>query len=751
MRLIDLIKIKKHLSRSAYKTDFLIKCVFVYILRGKNISMTIKHIFSLFLIILSLQGNAQINATNISIARDIWGVPHIFAKTNAEVSYGLAWANAEDDFHTMQETLLAVKNMLGSVKGKEGAIMDMLAFILDIDRIVEYKYESSFTENYKNILKAYVQGVNDYARTFPEQVLAKKAFPITEKDIIKGAVMTNCLLDFVHMDIIRIFDKTIDKQYFESNFKNQFKHDYQRGSNGIAMNSSITKDGGTYITVNSHQPLEGPYAWYEAHLQSEEGMNIVGGTFAGGPHIFTGTTPNLSWAHTLPYSNLNDVYLLEMHSTESLTYRIDDKWLKLEERKNTTKVKLGFLKIPITKTFYRSIHGPVIESEGNYYALRFPATMKINALEQWYEMSLATNFTEFKTALNYNSLSGMNVIYADKEDNIYFLSAGMFPDRNKNYEWKHKLLPGNTSETLWDARFYPIDSMPQYFNPSSGFVFNMNSTPFNASGEKDNLNPNDFNHTMGYLKENTARSYRFSKLMKQYDKVSWDDFFDLKFDRAFSFPLYQYSMEDLELIRKLNPKKYPDLAEVIEIVKRWNGNTDVDNREASVLSVAVYYMIEKAFKQGNAEYVKALGEEEYVEALQKAKKHLLKYFGTLTPRLGDLQKHVRGEVELEVGGMPECIAALYSVPYKNGKMKSFVGDSYIQMVRFLDGKPEIWTINAFGACNLPDSPHYTDQMECYVNQQLKPMSLEKDLIMKEAKAIYTPADIMNKSKRWYKD
>lgn len=691
-----------------------------------------------------------INPDNITIVRDKWGVPHIYAKTNAEVSYGLAWASAEDDFKTMQETLLAVKNMLGSVKGKDGAIMDMLAFILDVDRIATLKYEDSFSDEYKKILQAYAQGINDYAKTFPNEMLSKKAFPIDEIDLIRGALLTNALLDFVQSDIIRIFDQTIDKQFLESNFKNYFKHDFQRGSNGIAMNSSITADGGTYMTVNSHQPLEGAYAWYEAHLHSEEGMNIIGGTFPGGPNIVIGTTPNLSWAHTLPYSNLNDVYLLEMHPTQLLKYKMDDVWLDLEERKNTTKVKLGFIKIPITKIFYRSVHGPVIESGGNYYALRYPASMKLNALEQWYQMSIASNFKEFNTALNMHSFSGMNVIYGDKEDNIYFLSAGLFPDRNEKFEWKNKLLPGNTSETLWDARFFPLEYLPQYFNPKSGYVFNMNSTPFNASHSLDNLQAKSFNPTMGFLKNNTARSYRFTELMKNYDTVSWEDFLELKYDRTFQFPLYNYNMKDLDAIRNLDESKYPHISNGIKIIKAWDGSTDVNNKEASILSVSVYYLLEKLFKNGDAEYEKELGEDAYVEAIEKAQKHLLKYFKTLTPRLGEVQKHVRGDKELEIGGMPECIAALYSIPYKKGKLKSFVGDSYIQMVRFLDGEVEIYTSNAFGASNKADSPHYTDQMEMYVNQELKTMTFNKQEIFENAAAKYTPSSIMHIKEPWYK-
>lgn len=695
--------------------------------------------------------NAQIiNPNNIEIVRDIWGVPHIYAKTNAEVSYGLAWAHAEDDFQTIQETLLAIKNKLGSVKGKDGAILDMVAFLLDVNRIGELQYEQAFSDNYKKILSAYVQGINDYAQTFPDKLLAKNVFPVSEKDMLKGAILTNSLLDFVQSDIKKIFDNTIGNQFFEKNFKNYFQHDFQRGSNGIAMNSSITADGGTYVTINSHQPLEGAYAWYEAHLHSEEGMNIIGGTFPGGPHIVIGTNENLSWAHTLPYSNLNDVYLLEMHPTEPLKYKIDNQWLDLEVRKNKTLVKLGFVKIPISKTFYRSVHGPVLESNGKFYALRFPASMKVNALEQWYNMSLSTNFTEFKEALNSHLFSGMNVIYGDKEDNIYFLSAGLFPNRNKDFEWKYKMLPGNTSSTLWNAWFYPLDSVPSYTNPSSGYVFNMNSTPFNATDSANNLQAKDFNPTMGFLEGNTSRSYRFTNLIKQYDKVSWQDFHTIKFDQAFSFPLYNHTMEDLDLVRNLSKEKYPDLADVIDLLNTWNGQADVNNTVAPILAFAIYNLITEGDKQGNLEYQKSLGEDMYVLALRKAKKHLLKYFKTISPRLGDVQKHVKGNVELEIGGLPECLAAMYTLPYKNGKRKSFVGDSYIQMVRFLNGEVEIYTSNAFGASNQSDSPHFTDQMELHVNQKLKTMTFNKEEIYQNAKAIYTPFKMMQLKQNWYK-
>jgi len=82
-------------------------------------AFNLKHLYgtkilcALFLIGLLNVLQAQINPKNIDIVRDQWGVPHIFGKTDAETSYGLAWAHAEDDFVTIQQTLMAGKGLLG--------------------------------------------------------------------------------------------------------------------------------------------------------------------------------------------------------------------------------------------------------------------------------------------------------------------------------------------------------------------------------------------------------------------------------------------------------------------------------------------------------------------------------------------------------------------------------------------------------------------------------------------------------------
>jgi hypothetical protein len=54
-----------------------------------------------FSIIIPVAG--QINPAAITIARDSFGVPHIYGHTDADAAYGLAWAHCEDDFTSINQ------------------------------------------------------------------------------------------------------------------------------------------------------------------------------------------------------------------------------------------------------------------------------------------------------------------------------------------------------------------------------------------------------------------------------------------------------------------------------------------------------------------------------------------------------------------------------------------------------------------------------------------------------------------------
>ena len=143
-----------------------------------------KFIFLIFLF-LSIDVFGQVNTSNITIVRDKWGVPHIYGLTDKEAAYGLAWAHAEDDFETIQKTFLPSKGMLGRLQGPNGAILDFAVELLRSREVAEKELKNLSPEGL-NIIYGYLEGLNAYAKKYPEKILVKNFFPLTIYDYLTG-------------------------------------------------------------------------------------------------------------------------------------------------------------------------------------------------------------------------------------------------------------------------------------------------------------------------------------------------------------------------------------------------------------------------------------------------------------------------------------------------------------------------------------------------------------------------------------
>lgn len=672
-----------------------------------------------FFLCFTISGFSQFNLSKIDIIRDKYGVPHIFGKTDPEVAYGLAWAHSEDDFATIQQSLMAGKAMLAQYQGKKGATIDYIIHLLRIPELVEAKYESDLSADFKLLLEGYCAGLNAYANKHSKEILLKTLFPIVPKDMLQYSVLQLCVLSGADKALASIFGGTVP---LLENYKTA-------GSNAFAFNSAKTSDGQVYLDINAHQPLEGPVAFYEAHLCSEEGWNILGATFPGAPSILHGVNENLGWAHTVNAPDKLDTYQLEINPKNKLQYKFDGNWETLEERTAPLKVKIAGIKINIKKKAYWSKYGPTIITERGTFSIRMPAQMDIRGLEQWYRFNKARNFTEFKTALNMLAIPGYNIVYADKYDTIYYLSNGRIPIRDKNYDWK-KTLPGNTSSTLW-TKLHPLEDLPQVLQPSTGYVYNTNHSPFHSTDGKENPIVKDI--TMGYETLENNRSKRFEELVKSLKKVSYEDFKRIKFDRT--YPSSFYFPTIIDTIFLLDETKYPDIAELIINLKSWDKKANAES-----IGAGTFYFVQAAATKNWGLYTKnkAITETQSVAILQEAKTNMLTNFGRSNLQLGDVQKLVRGSVEIPLPGLPDVLAPMYSIPYKNGMVKGNQGDAYIELVRFTKDLPIIETLNVYGASARKESPHYTDQMEMYVRQQTKPMTLNKAEVYKNAVTKYHP-------------
>ncbi|WP_026951222.1 acylase [Algoriphagus mannitolivorans] len=665
------------------------------------------------------------DTSQIEIVRDEFGVPHIFGKRDADVAYGLAWAHAEDDFETIQKTVLAGKALAGRVFGEQGAGVDFFVHLLETKEIARKNYESTFSPEFKKVLEGYAAGLNDYALAHPEEVFYSPAFPINPKEILSAYILSLAQMSGADRAVQQIVNGQVDLIPVDSNPK---------GSNAIALHSSRTDSGETFLAINSHQPLEGPVAWYEAHLQSEEGWNILGGLFPGGSMIFHGVNEHLGWAHTVNFPDFLDLYQLEINPEDEDEYRVDGEWLELESKYVWLKVRLwDWITLPVPKKVWKSIYGPTLVTEQGAFSIRFGALQRVGAPEQWWRMNKAKNFAEWEAAMNTMQLTNFNTVYADKYDTIFYVSNGLLPKRTPGFDYSGTV-PGNTLQSLW-SEFHSFSELPQQVNPPSGYLFNTNHSPFKASSFADNLNPEDYPVEMGYILRDNNRSMRFRELMADTGRLSYEEFKKIKFDQT--LPKKLTFRTDMEALFQLDTLKYPELATQIKTLATWDKSAGVESEGAALFAFVYYYWWDEFAKTGRS-FETVLTEAEAVQGIEAAKTHFETHFGKSLVPLGEYQKLVRGDKALALWGIDDVIAAMRSTPWEKGMRKGAQGESYIMLVKFGEGLPEIETINVYGASNRPGSPHYSDQMEYFLNRKLKPMSLDKETVLKSAKRTYRP-------------
>jgi acyl-homoserine-lactone acylase len=689
------------------------------------------HIFS--------QAFAQtIDPSKVTIVRDAWGVPHIYAKTDAEVAYGLGYAFCEDNFTAMQDAALMVAGRSGEVHGVKGAGMDYFSRYVRARETTDESYERDLSPDFRRILDAYAQGVNAYALSHRDEWVVKGLFPLTGKAVAQGFV--TILAGMVGLgDAIKfILDGKPDDFIM------------QPGSNAIAVSPKKSTDHKTHIVINPHVPVDGTFAFYEAHLHSDEGLNILGAFFPGMPMPGMGITPYHAWAVTFNWPDYVDIYEMELDPQNKNRYKYDGKWYDFERTKAPLKVKLGGVVLNVKRELLWCKYGPAIrDKKGRVYATRFVNNKPIRAADEWYRMAKATGLESFKNALRLQSIPHFNFVYADKNHNIYYVHNSLLPNRNPKFNWQ-KTVPGNTSETLWD-KYLPFDELPQVENPDCGYVYNTNNSPFFSTGQGCNVDSNAYSRTYG-LKQNREnnRDHRLRELFEGRERISPSELRSFKFDCQ--YPKSGPAQNIFKTVLELKPEEHPKLADAIRVMQCWNQKGDVENRNAGLTIYAFYHAYQK-LKYGFVQIESGvpIPKDQLIKSIAHAQKVFWKRYGTLTPKFGDVQRLVRGAGKnfhsFPMPGLPEVLAPSYSEFVKKGpqkkhlkgKLKVMGGDTFTAFVTFGDkGLEDFETIVPFGSSNRPGNKHFVDQAPLYSTCRTKPMTLDKSEIFKRAERVYRP-------------
>jgi penicillin amidase/acyl-homoserine-lactone acylase len=679
--------------------------------------------------------SSQAKQYNVEILRDNWGVPHIFGDRDTDTIFGMAYAQAEDDFQTIQESLAASRGTLARYRGSDAATIDYIVRLFGVWETVDQRYEKDVPDSVKALANAYVAGINLYASEHPEEAW-QGLFPVKPQDLIAGSILRTPFFYGLDGEIMPLFgdervqEIALDPSEDRVAYAPTMRSMGERGSNAMAVSAERAGDGKTRLVVNSHQPFSGPVAWYEAHLVSNEGLDISGGTFPGSMFILHGFNRNLGWANTVNKPDLSDIYVLTRNPDNNQEYLLDGEWIPFTKKTVTINVKLfGPFAYPAKREILFSKHGPVIESKHGTYAIKYAGRGEIRQLEQYYRYNKATSLADFKAALEMQALPSINYLYADKDGNIGFIHNGQYPDRKEGWDWR-KYLPGDRSDLIWD-RYKPFKDVPQIFNPESGFLYNSNNTPFSATDGPDNLRPEQFSATMGLETRETNRSLRVQELTDGVKPIDETELLKIKFD-------VQYSKNSIAagVIKEILEQDWsnePEMAKAAKHLKAWNLSADVHNKHAALGVLTTIPKVTEGFT--------GIPAPSSDVAFRNAVNTLQKNYGKLDPEWGEVNRIVRGSVDLPMDGGPDILRAIYPEKIReDGKLHAFAGDTYIAIVEWDEnGQISAKVIHQFGSATKDEaSDHYSDQVSLFANKSFRPMLMDREDILNNLERRYSP-------------
>ena len=113
---------------------------------------------SVFAVLLILSTWAQ--AESVELHRDQWGVPHIYADTDAGAVYGYLYAQAQDNFWQIEDSYIQALGRYAEVVGEQGLASDYLNRALQLPTLARKEYEA-MNSAHQRLLQAGARALND--------------------------------------------------------------------------------------------------------------------------------------------------------------------------------------------------------------------------------------------------------------------------------------------------------------------------------------------------------------------------------------------------------------------------------------------------------------------------------------------------------------------------------------------------------------------------------------------------------------
>ena len=316
-------------------------------------------------------------ARRVEIIRDDYGVPHIYAKTDADAVFGMLYAQAEDDFARVERNYIWATGRLAEVEG-EGALMSDLRarLYMTVDE-AKAAYEGS-PDWLKALCDGYADGLNYYLETHPDvtPALLSRFEPWMPMFFSEGSIggdieqiplggITAFYGDGAPKDAPRVIEDTSEPG----------------GSNGIAIAGEHTVSGDAMLLINPHTSF---YFRGEIHVVSEEGLNAYGAVTWGQFFVYQGFNENTGWMHTSTYADFIDQFVEDVFEQDGvLYYAYGNEKREVEVSEVTLRYADGVGGFS-TRTFpmYHTHHGPITHMQDGKWVATKINWDPVNALQQ---------------------------------------------------------------------------------------------------------------------------------------------------------------------------------------------------------------------------------------------------------------------------------------------------------------------------------------------------------------------------------
>ncbi len=690
-------------------------------------------------------------AQNVTIIRDDFGVPHIYAKTDADAVFGLLYAQSEDDFNRVEQNYIWATGRLAEVEGEEALVSDLRARLYMTTDEAKAAYNSA-PEWLRQLCDAFADGVNWYLHTHPDVQprLLTRFEPWMPMFFSEGSIGGD--IEQIPLEGIEAFyNGAASKEFIAATSPRKFEE--PGGSNGFAISGELTESGNAMLLINPHTSF---FFRGEVHVVSEEGLNAYGAVTWGQFFVYQGFNENTGWMHTSTYVDFIDEFVEDVFEEDgALFYRYGDEVRPVRVSEVTLKYKDGDVMSERTYPMYHTHHGPVTHTLDGHWVSTKINWDPVNALSQSFTRTKLRDHDEFREMMNIRTNSSNNTVYADSSGNIAYYHGNFVPKRDPSFDFSQPV-DGSDPSTDW-LGIHEVDEIVTVLNPPNGWIQNCNSTPFTSAAEYSPL-PEDYPPYMAPDPEN-FRGIHAVRVLTGVSDLTIDGLIELAYDPQ--LPGFEQIIPALIQAYDGRESRPENLLSAINILRDWDLRVSAD----SVAMTLAHFYGTALYERGtlpeeltNASFVEKLAalssinSEEQLRIFSETLEMLTRDFGQWNTQWGEINRYqrltgdIRQPFDDDAASLPIGLAsgnwgALASFKAKRyggtKRIYGTAGNSFVAVVEFGE-KVRAKSMLAGGQSGDPESPHFDDQAQRYADRQFKDVAFYRDDVDARAISRYQP-------------